>query len=54
MYFGKGEDVPKLPEAARRTAREARAEANRKRTCCACELVTVSPKEQPSTAIRSA
>jgi len=42
MYFGKGEDVPKLPEAARRTARDARAEANRKRTCSACELVTVS------------
>ena len=41
-YFGKGKDVPKSLEAARRTAREARAEANRKRTCSACELVTVS------------
>ena len=44
MYFGKGEEVPKSLEAARRTAREARAEANRKRTCSVCELVTVSLK----------
>ena len=42
MYFGTGGSIPTELEAARRDARQARAEANRKRTCSACELVAVS------------
>ena len=42
MYFGKGEGVPQLLEVARQNARKSRSEANRKRTCSACELVTVN------------
>jgi putative transposase len=42
MYFGTGGKVPDELEAARQLARQARAEANRKRTCSACETVTVS------------
>ncbi|MCE9607909.1 MAG: DDE-type integrase/transposase/recombinase [Planctomycetia bacterium] len=42
MYFGTGDKIPGELEAARRLARQARAEANRKRTCSACEPVTVS------------
>ena len=42
MYFGTGDKIPGELETARQLARRARAEANRKRTCSACELVTVS------------
>ena len=42
MHFGTGGSVPAELAAARQKAREARADANRKRTCSACELVTVS------------
>jgi putative transposase len=42
MYFGTGDKVPIELEAARELARQARAEANRKRTCSACEPVSVS------------
>jgi hypothetical protein len=42
MYFETGTEVPSQLETARRIARDARAEANRKRTCSACELLTVS------------
>jgi putative transposase len=42
MYFGTGGKVPDELEAARQLARQARAEANRKRTCSACEPVTVN------------
>ena len=42
MYFGKGEGVPQLLEVVRQNARKSRSEANRKRTCSACELVTVN------------
>jgi len=41
MYFGTGDKIPGELEAARQLARQARAEANRKRTCSACEPVTV-------------
>jgi putative transposase len=41
MYFGTGDKIPAELEAARQLARQARAEANRKRTCSACEPVTV-------------
>jgi putative transposase len=42
MYFSTGNHVPDELEAARQEARQARAEANRKRTCSVCELLTVS------------
>ncbi len=42
MYFNTGNSVPSQLEAARRNARQARAEANRKRTCSTCEPPTVS------------
>jgi len=42
MYFVTGGQVPAELEAARQQARQTRAEANRKRTCSACEPVTVS------------
>jgi hypothetical protein len=42
MYFGTGDKIPAELEVARQLARRARAEANRKRTCSACEPVTVS------------
>ena len=41
MYFGTGDKIPAELEVARQLARQARAEANRKRTCSACEPVTV-------------
>ena len=44
VYFGTGGKVPGELEAARQQARQARAEFNRKRTCSACEPVTVSLK----------
>jgi len=42
MYFGTGGNVPAELEAARQRARQERVEANRKRTCSACEPVSVS------------
>ena len=42
MYFGTGGRVPAELVAALQKARQARVEANRKRTCSACELLTVS------------
>ena len=42
MYFKTGDNIPKQLEAARQEARQARAEANRKRTCSTCEPLTVS------------
>ena len=42
MYFGTGDKIPAELEAARQLARRARTEANRKRTCSACELMTVN------------
>jgi putative transposase len=42
MYFNTGNHVPDELEAARQQARQARAEANRRRTCSVCELLTVS------------
>ena len=42
MYFGTGGSVPTELEAARQKGREVRVEANRKRTCSACELIPVS------------
>ena len=42
MYWNKGVTVPTELEAARQQARQARAEANRQRTCSACEPVTVN------------
>ena len=45
MDFGTGGSVPTEREAARQKAREVRAEANRKRTCSACEPRTVSLTE---------
>ena len=41
-YLGTGDSIPKQLEADRWSARQARAEANRKRTCSACELQAVS------------
>jgi len=40
MYFGTGTDVPGALAAVCHEARQARAEANRKRTCSVCELLT--------------
>jgi hypothetical protein len=42
MYFGTGKQVPGELEAARRRARQARAESNRKQTCRVCERMTSS------------
>jgi transposase InsO family protein len=42
MYFQNGESIPKQLEAGRQQARQARAEANRKRDCRACALVAAS------------
>jgi transposase-like protein len=42
MYFETGTQVPSQLETARRSARAARAAANRKQSCSACELLTVS------------
>jgi transposase InsO family protein len=41
-YFQNGEHIPQQLEAARQQARQARAEANRKRDCEACELLAAS------------
>lgn len=41
-YFGTGDGIPQQLQAARWSARQARVEANRKRTCSACEPQTVS------------
>ena len=41
-YFQKGDHIPQRLEAARQEARQARAEANRKRDCGACELLAAS------------
>jgi putative transposase len=42
MYFGTGGAVPTELEAARKNALQARAEANRQRTCSACQPATVT------------
>ncbi len=42
MYFQNGDHIPQRLEAARQEARQARAEANRKRDCAACELLAAS------------
>ncbi len=42
MYWNTGVTVPTELEAARQQARQARAKANRQRTCSACEPVTVN------------
>ena len=42
MYFQNGDHIPRQLEAARQEARQARAEANRKRDCRACELLAAS------------
>ena len=42
MYFKTGDDIPAELEAARQKARQARAEANRKRDCEACRLPAAS------------
>jgi transposase InsO family protein len=42
MYFQNGDHIPRQLEAARQEARQARAEANRKRDCGACELLPAS------------
>ena len=42
MYFGNGNAIPKQLDTARRKARQARAEANRKRTCGACEPLALN------------
>ena len=42
MYFETGNSVPSQLETARRSARQERADMNRKRTCSACEPLTVS------------
>jgi hypothetical protein len=42
MYFQNGDHIPQQLEAARQEARHARAEANRKRDCGACELLAAS------------
>jgi putative transposase len=41
-YFGTGDGIPQQLQAARWSARQSRVEANRKRTCNACEVQTVS------------
>jgi putative transposase len=42
MYFQNGDYIPQQLEAARQQARQARAEANRKPDCQACELLAAS------------
>jgi len=42
MFWGTGVSVPTELEAAQQLARQARTEANRQRTCSACEPVTVN------------
>jgi hypothetical protein len=42
MYFKTGDTIPGQLDAARQQARQAGAEANRKRTCSACESLAVS------------
>jgi transposase InsO family protein len=42
MYFGTGRKVPDELDASRQKARHARAEANREKTCSACETLVVS------------
>ena len=42
MYFQNGDHIPRQLEAARQEACQARAEANRKRDCGACELLAAS------------
>lgn len=42
MYFQTGDSIPEELEAARREARQARAEANRKQDCDACGLLAAS------------
>ena len=42
MYFKTGDRIPEELEAARQKARQARAEANRKQDCEACELPAAS------------
>ena len=39
MYFKTGDGIPEKLEAARQEARQARAEANRKQECGACQLL---------------
>jgi putative transposase len=41
MYFCTGDKIPGELETARQVARQERVEANRKRTCIACEPMTV-------------
>lgn len=42
MYFQNGDHTPQQLEAARQQARQARAEANRKRDCGVCALLAAS------------
>ena len=42
MYFKTGDSIPEKLEAARQEARQARAEANRKQDCEACQLLPTS------------
>ena len=42
MYFGTGGRVPDELDASRQKTRHARAEANREKTCGACETLVVS------------
>jgi len=42
IYFQNGDHIPRQLEAARQQARQARAEANRKRDCEACVLLAAS------------
>ena len=42
MYFGTGSKVPDELDASRQKARQPRAEANREKTCSACETPVVS------------
>ncbi|MDZ4847827.1 MAG: hypothetical protein SGI77_00910 [Pirellulaceae bacterium] len=51
MYFATGADVPEKLQAARVVARQARREANLKRTCSACRpepaIVQIKPPPIP-------
>ena len=42
MFFGTGDKVPDQLEASRQRVRQARAKANREKTCSACETLVVS------------
>ena len=39
MYLGTGKEIPKILEAARKAARQARLQTNRRMTCSDCESV---------------